>query len=129
MLPRSILSEMAMRSIRLGLMPMGLAVAMALLLTGCQDKLTHENFGQIRQNVSTRPIVTGLIGEPDDRLANRWSYERPDKHLFVFIDFDEDGYVSRKQWIDAMSAEWEDTKPMEGDQDFRESTRIDRGSR
>lgn len=118
-----------MRSIRLGLIPTGLTVAMALLLTGCQDKLTHENFGQIRQNVSTRPIVTGLIGEPDDRLVNRWSYERPDKHLFVFIDFDEDGYVSRKQWIDAMSAEWEDTKPMEGDQDFRESTRIDRGSR
>ena len=129
MLPRSILSEMAMRSIRLGLIPMGLMVATALLLTGCQDKLTHENFGQIRQNVSTRPIVTGLIGEPDDRLVNRWSYERPDKHLFVFIDFDEDGYVSRKQWIDAMSAEWEDTKPMEGDQDSRESTRIDRGSR
>lgn len=118
-----------MRCVRLGLAQVGLAVVVAVLLTGCQDKLTHENFTQIRRNVSTRPIVTGLIGEPDDRVGGRWSYERPDKHLFVFIDFDEGGYVSRKQWIDAMSPQWEDTKPMEDDQDSRETTRIERGSR
>lgn len=115
-----------MRSIRRSLIQVGLAVVVVVLLTGCQDKLTHENFTQIRQDVSTRPIVEGLIGQPDDEVGSRWYYERPGKHLSVFIDFDEGGYVSRKQWIDAMSATWDDSKPMEGDQDSREITRIER---
>lgn len=129
MLTQSLWDEMTMRNMRPGLIKAGLAVVMAALLTGCQDKLTHENFMQIRQNVSTQPMVTDLLGEPDNEVGERWYYERPDKHLFVFIDFDEDGYVSRKQWIDAMSSEWEDTKPMKGDRSARESTRIERGSR
>ena len=106
----------------------GLVLVTAALLTGCGDKLTHDNFSQIRQDVSTRPIVAGLIGEPDSELDNRWYYERPDKHLTVFVDFDESGYVSRKQWIDAMTATWEDSEPMDGNEGSRESVRIHRGS-
>ena len=117
-----------MRTLRNRLGHAGLALAMVVLLTGCGDKLTFANFSQIRQDVSTKPIVAGLIGDPDDELDNRWYYERPDKHLTVLVDFDESGYVSRKQWIDAMTATWEDSEPMDADEGSREGVRLRRGS-
>ncbi len=106
-----------------------LAVIITVLLTGCQDKLTHENFSRIRVDVSTQPIVEGLIGEPTDAFAERWFYERPKKHLTVLIDFNESGYVSRKQWIDAMAATWDDSQAADGKENSHESVRIERGTR
>ncbi len=106
-----------------------LALVLTAVLTGCQDKLTHENFSQIRVDVSTQPIVEGLIGQPTDMFADRWFYERPKKHLTVLIDFNDSGYVSRKQWIDAMTATWDDTQPDETDSSTREGVLIERGSR
>lgn len=112
----------AIRTSRMMWLPL---IGTALLLQGCAaDKLTRENFSQIRQNVSTRPLVVEIIGEPSQEFDNRWSYERPKDHLTVFIDFDESGYVSRKQWIDAMSATWEDAKPDDPNRSTRESTYI-----
>ena len=96
------------------------------MLSGCRDKLVHERFSQIRQNHSTQSEVIELIGDPDDRLGDQWIYQRPDEHLIVLIDFDESGSVSRKQWIDANEAVWEDTDPSPADQTTRESTTIDR---
>ena len=112
----------AMRTFRTMWLPL---IGTALLLHGCAaDKLTRENFSQIRQSVSTRPLVVEIIGEPSQQFDNRWSYERPNDHLTVFIDFDESGYVSRKQWIDAMSATWDDTKSDDPNKSTRESTYI-----
>jgi len=80
---------------------------------GCAkpDKLVHENFSQIRKGASTRADVQAILGDPDQRLGDdQWIYQRPDKHLHVFIDFDEKGHVSRTQWIDGMEEVWHDTK-------------------
>ena len=95
---------------------------------GCQDPLTYEHFSQIYENRSSQAEVARLIGEPSERLDSQWLYERPGKHLTAILDFDTGGIVSRKQWIDAMNAVWEDTAD-DGDldADHRESTRIEKG--
>ncbi|MBU0719397.1 MAG: hypothetical protein KJ749_14210 [Planctomycetes bacterium] len=99
-----------MKRTRLGFVTAGSTAFLAVMLVGCQDKLTHERFSQIQQNASTSTEVTALLGEPSHKLGESWYYERPEKHVTVIIDFDKAGSVSRKQWIDAMSAQWEDTK-------------------
>ena len=103
--------------------------AVAALLTGCQDKLSHKNFELIQQGFSTQHEVTQLIGDPDEAAANRWMYERPDKHLFAFVDFDEEGVVARKQWVDAKEAVWEDTRPDPEGRSSSETLRRQKGRR
>ncbi len=92
--------------------PAWAAAALAALLTGCQadqDRLVHDNYMQIRQDLSTQAEVQRIMGEPDRRLARQWLYERPEKHLIVLVDFDETGLVTRKQWIDAAGEFWDDS--------------------
>ena len=94
-------------------MVLGLVGSVAIGLTGCavkRDKLAYDNFTQIRTQVHTRDDVTAILGEPDQRFGDRFMYERPEKHLHVFVEFDDKGRVSRTQWIDAMEASWEDTE-------------------
>lgn len=84
---------------------------LAVFLTGCQqDRLTRNSFSQVRQNASTQEDVRATLGEPSAVLGDRWIYERPDQHLTVLIDFDEQGHVLRKQWVDGVTGEWQDTK-------------------
>lgn len=89
-----------------------LGVAIAIGTPGCapkQDRLAYDNFTQIRTQVHTRDDVEALLGEPDHRLGDRFMYERPDKHLHVFVEFDEQGRVARTQWIDGLGEAWRDT--------------------
>jgi hypothetical protein len=85
--------------------------AALLVATGCasRDKLTEQNFRQIRVNASTETDVQDLIGEPNSKLPGLWMYQRPDKHLTAMVDFDESGKVVRVQWIDALGEKWEDS--------------------
>ncbi len=85
---------------------------LTLLLVGCAapDRLVHANYDRIQQHGSSSTQVAELIGEPDNKLGDTWLYERPDQHLTVMIDFDKDGKVERKQWIDGLRETWEDTK-------------------
>ncbi len=90
-------------------------VAGCIFATGCNDPLQYENFSHIRQNATMQWEVEKLIGDPDQKLDNQWLYERPEKHLTALVDFDSDGTVTRKQWIDADSGVWEDSQePGEG---------------
>ncbi len=87
-----------------------------LLVCGCRstpDRLTYDNYSRVAQHSSTQTEVSALLGEPTNRLGEQWIYERPKQHLFVFVDFDDQGRVSRKQWIDAPSGTWDDTRPQE----------------
>ncbi len=79
---------------------------------GCAapDRLGHANYDRIQQHASPHVEVAALIGEPDNKLGEMWLYERPDKHLTVMIDFDKNGKVERKQWIDGLGESWHDTK-------------------
>ncbi len=87
-----------------------LAGAVLLAMTGC-DKLTRSRYELIRVQIDTKDDVERLIGDPTHALPTRWHYERMDKHLEVFVDFNEDDIVTRKQWIDAGAAEWDDSAP------------------
>lgn len=82
----------------------------ALLPLGCAkpDKLTYGRFQQIRTNGTTPDEVHELIGPPDNQLGDSWLYHRPQTHLEVIIDFNEQGRVARKQWIDGLGERWED---------------------
>lgn len=102
---------MTMRSMRIRRLSLLLTPAIALLAGGCQDLLVYENFTQIRQNASSQQEVARLLGEPDSHCGNQWLYERPSKHLFAFVDFDESGRVTRKQWIDGAGDFWVDSAP------------------
>jgi hypothetical protein len=83
----------------------------ALWVGACQsppDRLVYENFRQIRPQLSTEADVVSLLGEPSHRLGELWMYERPEKHLFAKIEFDADGRVVDKDWIDGAEGVWED---------------------
>lgn len=79
---------------------------------GCAapDRLAHANYDRIQQHASSHAEVVELIGEPNNKLGEMWLYERPDKHLTVMIDFDQNGKVERKQWIDGLGESWHDSK-------------------
>ena len=84
----------------------------ALFLSACKstpDKFVHRNFSLIRQQHSTQADVIALIGEPSHQLGDLWMYERPEKHLFAKIEFDENGQVVEKEWIDGVQGVWEDS--------------------
>lgn len=82
-----------------------------VLLVGCAapDRLTFDNYSSVNNKMSTQADVRAALGEPDNILGNKWLYERPDKHLTVMIDFDKDGKIERKQWVDASGVQWHDT--------------------
>lgn len=86
-------------------------VGIALSSPGCSspDCVTRANYTQIQQNVHSHADVEAILGEPDSKLADMWIYQRPDDHLTVMIDFDADGRVTRKQWVDGVQGAWDDT--------------------
>ena len=98
------------------------AVAAGLFCTGC-DQLTRDHFDMITVGVDAKPDVERMIGEPTNKLDDQWHYQRMDKHLEVFVDFDDSNVVTRKQWIDALNEEWYDTKKSDGQPSY-ESTEI-----
>ena len=79
-------------------------------LLGCAapDRLSRDGFDRIRVHAATQEEVQELIGPPDSKLADMWLYHRPDDHVEVMLDFDDQGRVVRKQWIDGMSETWDD---------------------
>ena len=89
----------------------GLTLVAISVLAGCAapDRLVRANYTQIKQNTSTQADVETLIGKPDSKLADMWIYQRPDDHLTVMIDFDANGRVTRKQWVDGIQGAWDDT--------------------
>ncbi len=91
---------------------LGIVCTLFVSWPGCRapDKLVHDQFVRIRPHHSNQAEVVDLIGEPDSRLQNHWVYQRPDRHLVVFVEFDEKGQVSRTQWVDAGQEVWEDTR-------------------
>jgi hypothetical protein len=86
--------------------------AIVVLCTGCAhrpDCLTRDNYRRIQVQASTEDDVRSALGEPTTILGNQWHYARDDQHLNCFIDFDDQGRVTRTQWIDAMTNTWHDT--------------------
>jgi hypothetical protein len=103
-----------------------LALAITAMLVGCQtaDKLVYDNYARIQPHLSTESDVAQIIGHPSNKLGERWMYDRPDRHLHVFVDFDESGRVERKQWIDAAGETWEDSADTDATGSSNERTDI-----
>ncbi len=97
---------------------------LCISLCGCADKLTRERYNMIVVDTSTKTDVEYTLGQPTRHLPDEWHYERPDKHLNVFIHFNDQNVVTRKQWVDAESAEWDDTQSPPRDRSHHESTTI-----
>lgn len=87
------------------------------LSSGCASpvELTRSGFDRIRVDATTQAEVQDLIGKPDSELSGLWLYHRPDAHLEVMIDFDDQGLVTRKQWIDGLGNDWHDSEEGVGD--------------
>lgn len=83
------------------------------LLGGCRsnprDMLIQRNFSQVHPSTTTRAEVSAMLGAPEHRIGDTWMYTRPERHLTVIIDFDDQGRVARKQWIDGESGRWNDS--------------------
>lgn len=92
---------------------MGLAIVIAgTLILGCApDKLTRQNYDTIHEGASDKTEVELTLGKDYINRGDQWEYEREDKHLSVVIYFDNDGRVTRKEWIDAKTGEWEGAAP------------------
>ncbi len=96
---------------------LGCAACIVLVtLVGCAapDRLSFDNYSTVNNKMSTQQDVRAALGEPDNILGNKWLYERPDRHLTVMIDFDKDGKIERKQWVDASGVQWHDTDDAKG---------------
>jgi hypothetical protein len=83
------------------------------MFTGCApDKLTRNNFDMIHEGTASKDEVALTLGKDYvNRGENEWEYERENKHLVVYIHFDQNGKVIRKEWIDAKKGEWEGAAP------------------
>jgi|CXWL01.1.fsa_nt_gi hypothetical protein len=97
---------------RMNFFHVAVAASVLAVLSGCAspDRLVKANYTQIQQNSSTQADVETLIGKPSSKLADMWIYQRPDDHLTVMIDFDAQGRVTRKQWVDGIDGAWDDTR-------------------
>jgi len=101
-----------------------LAVGGLALLGGC-DKLTRSRFEMIDVGSAQAYDVEQTIGEPSDRMAHLWHYERVDKHLNVLIHYDEGGTVCRKEWHDVQNNDhYDSAEPPPPDSDTRESVEV-----
>jgi hypothetical protein len=90
-------SDMTIRAIG-GLM---LGAIVAVLVVGCaEEKLTFERWETIHDG-QTPLAVEEAIGEPWQKLSDRWAYEDSDRHITATVYFNEDGTkVICKQWYD-----------------------------
>ena len=91
------------------------AMSFAMLFAiGCQEKLTRQRFDTVKEGFSTKLDVSETLGDPDVKQNDVWHYMRHDKHLFVDVEFGEDGKVTGKQWKDGKTGEWDDSGSMKG---------------
>ncbi len=85
-------------------------LTLSLALAGC-DRLTRDRFDLLQVNTSNMTDVQKTLGDPTYRRDREWHYERASQHLNVLVEFDDQGQLTRKQWIDAVQGDWSDSKP------------------
>ena len=87
------------------------AMCVAVALTGCARKFTHERFSMIQEGVDHHFDVEQVLGKPEFDADDEWYYEDLDRHIAASIFFDDDGVVRGKRWMDAKSGTWEGRHP------------------
>lgn len=91
---------------------LSLLAGFVFALTGCESKLTRRNFEMIKKGTSTKLEVENTLGaDYDVRGDKEWEYEDEKRHLTVYIYFDDDGKVLKKEWISGETGEWAGAAP------------------
>jgi outer membrane protein assembly factor BamE (lipoprotein component of BamABCDE complex) len=91
---------------------MSASAVVLLALAGCaENKLTRQNFDTIVEGQSGQDEVRMTLGSPYMEMAGQWEYEDEDKHVHATIHFDDRGKVSRKEWMDARTGQWDGAAP------------------
>lgn len=86
-------------------------LVLVTVLVGCENKLTRDNYDLIKQGVSTKTEVECTLGKPEADHGDFWEYEDEGKHLSVYVHWNADGKVERKEWIDGRTGEWDGAAP------------------
>jgi hypothetical protein len=86
-----------------------------VLVVGCsEERLTFERWQTIHEG-QTPLAVEEAIGEPWNRMSDRWIYEDSERHISARVYFNEDGTkVICKQWYDPDRG-WQGKNPDELD--------------
>lgn len=82
-------------------------------LTGCAENLvTRERFNTIVEGTSTKLDVRHTLGDKYMDQGGQWEYDRMDEDMLVVkVYFDDNGVVTRKQWIDGKTNEFTGAAP------------------
>ncbi len=74
---------------------------LSMAAAGCAEKLTYERFGMLSRGTSDKVDAEMTLGAPNTKLPDQWIWERPNKGLTAWIEFDADGRITSKRWVDA----------------------------
>ena len=87
------------------------ALALVVLATGCEKKLTYKRFQMVREGYATHMDVEQTLGEPDQKVGDVWNWQDFDRHITCNVYFDDNGVVAKKEWIDAKKGQREGSAP------------------
>ncbi len=92
---------------------MSLLAVVTFVALGCSENLvTRHHYDMIMEGTSTKIEVEKTLGDTYlKRGGNEWEYDESDRHLTVYIHFDNKGVVERKEWIDGRTGEWDGAAP------------------
>lgn len=87
--------------------------AVMFVAIGCsENRVTRHHYDMIMEGKSTRLEVEKTLGDTYVNRGDHWEYEEMDRHLSVVFYFDDKGFVTRKEWIDAKgTGEWDGAAP------------------
>jgi len=89
-----------------------LTAVLMLTLVGCaENKLTRQNYDLVKEGMSTKLEVEATLGEPYADRGDCWDYENEDEFLTIYIYWDKNGKVAKKEWISGKDGTWEGTAP------------------
>jgi hypothetical protein len=86
--------------------------AVTFVAIGCSENLvTRHHYDMIVKDKSTRLEVEKTLGDTYVDRGDHWEYDEEDRHLSVVFYFNDKGLVTRKEWIDASTGEWDGAAP------------------
>ena len=89
-----------------------LITACGMLAAGCASKPrpTFEGYSAFTPRATTQAEVVAAFGNPDQVMDNQWYYSGVHREQTCIIEFDSNGYLARKQWMDAANHRWHDSQ-------------------
>ena len=83
---------------------------LAMLMIGCEEKLTHQRFQMVHEG-QARDGVRATLGDPFADTGTQFVYTDNDRGINATIYFNEKGEVIGKQWDDTQQGVHEGKDP------------------